>query len=134
MTKEEIKRFKEHIEIHARREPHAIKITQIMWKIVEELTDKDKQIEELEKKLEQTEKDLADYQFNYPTIKELEKRTTEAKEIIKELLNICKEPYLNKESVKKLDKAKAFLNDTPKYNEDLENCRGWHAKENLIKE
>lgn len=29
-------------------------------------------IMELERKLEQTEKDLADYQFNYPTIKELE--------------------------------------------------------------
>ena len=32
----------------------------------------EKKIEELEQKLEQTEKDLADYQFNYPTIKELE--------------------------------------------------------------
>ena len=32
-----------------------------------------KRIIELEQKLEQTEKDLADYQFNYPTIKELEK-------------------------------------------------------------
>ena len=34
---------------------------------------RDVKIMELEKKLEQTEKDLADYQFNYPTIKELEK-------------------------------------------------------------
>ncbi len=34
-----------------------------------ELTDK---VRELEEKLEQTGKDLADYQFNYPTIKELE--------------------------------------------------------------
>lgn len=33
---------------------------------------REKKIEELERKLEQTEKDLADYQFNYPTIKELE--------------------------------------------------------------
>lgn len=33
----------------------------------------EKRIAELEKKLEQTEKDLADYQFNYPTIKELSK-------------------------------------------------------------
>lgn len=29
-------------------------------------------VRKLEQKLEQTEKDLADYQFNYPTIKELE--------------------------------------------------------------
>ena len=34
---------------------------------------------ELERKLEQTEKDLADYQFNYPTIKELEKENAELK-------------------------------------------------------
>ena len=69
---------------------------------------------ELERKLEQTEKDLADYQFNYPTIKELQKENaelkddnkvmadnyskmeqkfydnlTKAKEIIRELLNSC---------------------------------------------
>ena len=34
---------------------------------------------ELEQKLEQTEKDLADYQFNYPKIKELEKENAELK-------------------------------------------------------
>lgn len=37
MTKEEISRIKEHIETHARREPHAIKITEIMRKAVAEL-------------------------------------------------------------------------------------------------
>lgn len=36
-------------------------------------------IVELERKLEQTEKDLADYQFNYPKIKELEKENAELK-------------------------------------------------------
>ena len=36
-------------------------------------------IRELEQKLEQTEEDLADYQFNYPTIKELEKENAELK-------------------------------------------------------
>lgn len=41
---------------------------------------REKQIEELERKLEQTEKDLADYQFNYPTIKELQKENAELKE------------------------------------------------------
>ena len=34
---------------------------------------------DLEQRLEQTEKDLADYQFNYPTIKELEKENAELK-------------------------------------------------------
>lgn len=34
---------------------------------------------ELEQKLEQTEKDLSDYQFNYPTIKELQKENAELK-------------------------------------------------------
>ena len=37
----------------------------------------EKKIEELEQKLEQTEKDLADYQFNYPKIKELEQENAE---------------------------------------------------------
>ena len=41
------------------------------------LTFRNKQIAELERKLEQTEKDLADYQFNYPTIKELQKENEE---------------------------------------------------------
>ena len=46
----------------------------------EQLTKKDKQIAELEQKLEQTEKDLADYQFNYPTIKELQEENEKLKE------------------------------------------------------
>lgn len=37
-------------------------------------------IAELERKLEQAEKDLSDYQFNYPTIIELEKEKAEFKE------------------------------------------------------
>ena len=52
----------------------------------------EKKIEDLERKLEQTEKDLADYQFNYPAIKELKKEINnyklaeiEAKDIIAEL-------------------------------------------------
>lgn len=39
----------------------------------------EKENAELERKLEQTEKDLADYQFNYPTIKELQKENAELK-------------------------------------------------------
>ena len=39
----------------------------------------EKENAELERRLEQTEKDLADYQFNYPTIKELQKENEELK-------------------------------------------------------
>jgi len=39
-------------------------------------------IAELERKLEQAEKDLADYQFNYPNIKELEKENAELKKSV----------------------------------------------------
>ena len=44
-------------------------------------------IAELKRKLEQTEKDLADYQFNYPTIKVLQKENAELKEKVNILDN-----------------------------------------------
>ena len=37
MTEEELNKIREHIEIHARREPRAVYITQILWKAVDEL-------------------------------------------------------------------------------------------------
>lgn len=37
---------------------------------------------DLERKLEQTEKDLADYQFNYPSIKELEQTNNKLLDVI----------------------------------------------------
>ena len=43
---------------------------------------RDIKIQELEQKLEQTEKDLADYQFNYPSIKELEEETNKLLDVI----------------------------------------------------
>ena len=46
---------------------------------------------DLEQKLEQTEKDLADYQFNYPTIKELEKEKCELLGIIQEKDKVIEE-------------------------------------------
>ena len=49
----------------------------------------EKRIAELEQKLEQTEKDLADYQFNYPTIKELQKENAELKKVLN--CNNCSE-------------------------------------------
>lgn len=45
MTKEELAKIREHIEIHSRKESHAIKITQIMKKALAEL----ERIAELEK-------------------------------------------------------------------------------------
>ena len=63
-----------------------------------QLTEKDKQIEQREqekcellgiiqakdKQIEGLHKELADYQFNYPTIKELEKENAELKEKVRE--------------------------------------------------
>jgi len=66
MTKDEILKIKEHIEIHARREPRAIKITEILWKAVDEL----KHISELEqenaelKAQNEKMKSQYDYAFN----------------------------------------------------------------------
>ncbi|MBO7695679.1 MAG: hypothetical protein J6W16_06735 [Methanobrevibacter sp.] len=48
-------------------------------KLLDIINNQDVKIADLEQKLEQTEKDLADYQFNYPTIKKLEKENAELK-------------------------------------------------------
>ena len=49
------------------------------------IKNKKAEIKELERKLEVTEKDLADYQFNYPSIKELSKENAELKQQIEKL-------------------------------------------------
>lgn len=49
MNKDEISKIKEHIEIHARRERGNVKITEILWKAVDEL----EHIADLEKENEQ---------------------------------------------------------------------------------
>ena len=73
---------------------------------------REKRIAELEQKLEQTEKDLADYQFNYPTIKELEKENAELKENYDErgriILSLERQLRLNIHS-DQLTKAKKIL-------------------------
>jgi len=71
-----------------------------------------KNIEELEQGLEQTEKDLADYQFNYPKIKELEKENAELKKEIDEAEIKCIKgecPRLKTLENKQLTKAKDLL-------------------------
>ena len=74
---------------------------------------------ELEKKLEQTEKDLADYQFNYPTIKELEKENAELKEELKnwkdewqeQVQKAIDEGYARTQQTIQLTKAKDLIED-----------------------
>lgn len=59
MTVEEISRIKEHIEIHARREPASAKITVLLWEAVEELEhipELEKENAELKAKIEELKK------------------------------------------------------------------------------
>lgn len=64
-----------------------------------------KDVAELERKLEQAEKDLSDYQFNYPTIKELQKENTE----LKEKLNFSTQYYQGEKAKEQLAKAKEII-------------------------
>lgn len=48
---------------------------------------------ELEGKIEQIEKDLADYQFNYPKIKELSKENAELKERVEKAEDLIEDMY-----------------------------------------
>jgi len=82
---------------------------------------------ELERKLEQTEKDLADYQFNYPTIKELQKENAELK--TRDCWKSCE--YANPKSeligqhikdVQNLTKAKEIIREL------LNSCFGYNSK------
>ena len=84
----------------------------------------EKKIEELERKLEQTEKDLTDYQFNYPTIKELEKENAELKARLNAINLLTPElEKLSKAKTQQLTKAKEiirqFLNDYPVITKEL---------------
>ena len=70
----------------------------------------EKRIAELEQKLEQTEKDLADYQFNYLSIKELSKENAELKSQIEKMKNcyncngkLCKKCCRKNKKSKKKD-------------------------------
>ena len=69
----------------------------------------------LERKLEQTEKDLADYQFNYPTIKELQKENAELKKKVSYLEDNLRVARKDREKLQ-LDVAKGlkeFVTDFP---------------------
>ena len=71
------------------------------------LEQKGERIVELEQKLEQTEKDLADYQFNYPKIKELEKENAEQRHI--NSVTLSQLNLDNGELIIELTKAKELL-------------------------
>lgn len=98
MTPEEISKIKEHIEIHARNEfPHAIKITEILLKAVDEL----EHIAELEKENAELSKQLLAVSeqlrfakdMPYSAVKKFaEERTqeqlTKAKKLIKNIIHV----------------------------------------------
>lgn len=84
--------------------------------LVDMIREKDKRITDLENKLEQTEKDLADYQFNYPATKELQKENAELKKgkgLMKELL-IALKIYGAKYNVSLIADAEKFLSEVEK--------------------
>jgi chromosome segregation ATPase len=96
---------------------------------------KDVRIMELEQKLEQTEKDLADYQFNYPKIKELEQEivnlnsTLDLRKMqLDDSAEIIKEMQSN---VDTLQKNNAELKE--KLNFSTQYYRGEKAKDQLTK-
>ena len=68
---------------------------------------RDLKIDELEQKLEQTEKDLADYQFNYPKLKELQKENAELRHI--NSVTLSQLNLDNGELIIELTKAKELL-------------------------
>ena len=63
-------------------EPRENKIADIKANCDLAIEGRDVKIMELERKLEQTEKDLADYQFNYPSIKKLEQENNKLLDVI----------------------------------------------------
>lgn len=73
MTKEELAKIREHIEIHSRKESHAIRITQIMKKALAEL----ERIAELEKENAELK---ANNQFLNNLVREKEQRGLEIQE------------------------------------------------------
>ena len=83
----------------------------------------DKCVAELEQKLEQTEKDLADYQFNYPTINELEKENAELNNFIIQSKKDGISPInalIIKNLGNQLTKAKEIIKKYYKYNPSCE--------------
>ena len=107
--------------------------------------DLEKENAELEQKLEQTEKDLADYQFNYPTTKELQKENAELKDYrlntLKEQQTGIQKYALNLEHKlnwydDKLTKAKEIIKNLMEFAEmdDREYEKEYKEAEQFLKE
>lgn len=90
--------------------------------LLQKLSDREKRIAELERKLEQTEKDLTDYQFNYPKIKDLEK---ENGKLLQRIIQLEKDVTENE--------SDCSMCDFPKLKQDLEKENA-ELKEQLEKE
>lgn len=101
----------------------------ILWN---DIHNQDKKIAELEHKLEQTEKELADYQFNYPTIKELERENAE----LKEKLNFSTQYYQGEKAKEQLTTAKEIIKSllTCCRNYPQENAEKMYRAEQFLKE
>ena len=96
MTEDELRMIKEHIEIHARREPRAIKITQILWKAVEELEETKEQQEEnkeLNIKIDRLESACNAYNYSQRTyqeeIKELKNKLEKLIDFVVSRIECC---------------------------------------------
>lgn len=98
-----------------------------------------KRVKELEQKLEHTEKDLADYQFNYPKIKELEKENAELKKWQKDTIKARGKDYMDWSRMKdQLTKAtkllKWALHSDPEHDNLVDFDTKWKEAEQFLKE
>ena len=88
MTKEELKR-RQYDNWNKYYQRHKLEINARRKKVREDYKNKlsvaENRIKELEQKLEQTEKALADYQFNYPSIEKLSKENAGLKDLAQRL-------------------------------------------------
>lgn len=110
MTEGELLKIKEHIEIHARKEPRAIKITQILWKAVEEL-ETTKELQEENAKLKSSANNWYKYeketQYHKDIIKDLKKENAELNTLIKSEHEI--DARKNNNLISHITKAKELL-------------------------
>lgn len=107
MTKKEITEITKHIEIHARREPHAIHITEILRKAVVELVLLQEENAELKKWQKDTIKARGKDYMDWSKMKD---QLTKAKEIIKDFLLMAKVEHL-KDRYETVDEAEQFLKE-----------------------
>ena len=111
MTKDEISKIKEYIEIHARKEPHAIKITKILRKAVAELEYLAELEKEYTKLLEQYTNFGAALNTEYTIEEQLKAKLVEAKEIIENIVRVTWGEGWNYSLDWKI-KAEQFLEET----------------------